>query len=63
MYHVYQNQGKGPITHGVISLDRFNIAMLLCTTVMYLVSMTKKYFNTMGISLLIVLQHGYSQIL
>ena len=63
MYHVYRNQGQGPITHGVESLDRFYIGMLPWPTVMYLVSMNSKYFNTMGISLLIALQWEYSQIL
>ena len=26
MYHVYQNQGQGPITHAVKFLDKFYIA-------------------------------------
>ena len=34
MYHVYLNQGKGPISHGVKSLDRFYVAILPCPTVM-----------------------------
>ena len=34
MYPVYWNQGQGPITHGVKSLARFYIAILLCPTVM-----------------------------
>ena len=34
MYRVYWNQGQGPITHGVKSLDRFCVAMLPCPVVM-----------------------------
>ena len=37
MYHVYQNQGQGPITHGVKSFDMFYVAMSPCPAVMYLV--------------------------
>ena len=33
MYHVFGNQGQGPITHGLKSLDRFYDAMLPCPTV------------------------------
>ena len=33
MYHVLWSQGKGPITHGLKSLDRFYDAMLPCPTV------------------------------
>ena len=33
MYHVFRNQGQGPITHGLKSLDRFYDAMLPCPTV------------------------------
>ena len=51
MYPVYQNQGQGPITHEVKFLDKFYVAMLPCPTVMYLVSMNLKYFNTVGNSL------------
>ena len=38
MCHVYRNQGQGPISHEVKSLDRFYVSMLPCPTVMYLVS-------------------------
>ena len=34
MYRVYRNQGQGPITRGIKSLDRFYVAMLPCATVM-----------------------------
>ena len=34
MYCLYQNQGQGPITHGVKSLDWFYSATLPCPTVM-----------------------------
>ena len=34
MYHVYWTQGQGPITHGVKSLDRFYVSMLLFPPVM-----------------------------
>ena len=34
IYCVYWNQGQKLRTHGVKSLDRFNIAMLPCPTVM-----------------------------
>ena len=30
MYLVFQNQGQGPITHGLKSLDRFYDTMLPC---------------------------------
>ena len=33
MYHIFRNQGQGPTTHGLKSLDRFYDAMLLCPTV------------------------------
>ena len=33
MYHVFRNQGQGPITHGLKSLDRFYDAILPCPTV------------------------------
>ena len=33
MYHVFRNQGQGPITHGLKSLDRFYDAVLPCPTV------------------------------
>ena len=33
MYYVFWNQGQGPITHGLKSLDRFYNAMLPCLTV------------------------------
>ena len=39
MYRFYRNHGLGPITHGFKSLDRFYCSMLLCSTVIYLVSM------------------------
>ena len=39
MHRVYRNQGQGPITHGIESLDRFYVAILPCPTVMYPVSM------------------------
>ena len=32
MFHVSRNQGQGPITHGLKSLDRFYNAMLPCPT-------------------------------
>ena len=32
LYHVYQNQGQGPITQGVTSLDRFYINEKFCCT-------------------------------
>ena len=34
MYHALRNQGQGPTTHGLKSLDRFYNAMLPCPTVM-----------------------------
>ena len=67
MYPVYQNQGQGPLTHVVKSLDRFRVAMLPDRIWSYSdVSgkhELKKYFNILGISPLIALQLGYSQIL
>ena len=33
MYHVFRNQGQGPITHGLKPLDSFYDAMLPCPTV------------------------------
>ena len=33
MYHVVRNQGQGPITHGLKSLDRFYDAVLPCPIV------------------------------
>ena len=33
MYHAFRNQGQGPITHALKSLDRFYDAMLPCPTV------------------------------
>ena len=33
LYRVFRNQGQGPITHGLKSLDRFYNAMLPCPTV------------------------------
>ena len=30
MYHVYRNQGQGPVTHGVKSIDMFYVAILPC---------------------------------
>ena len=33
MYHVFRNQGQGPIANGLKSLDRFYDAMLPCPTV------------------------------
>ena len=35
MYHVFRNQGQGPITRGLKSLDRFYDAMLPCPTVVF----------------------------
>ena len=69
MYRVCRNQGKDPYLNEINTLDRFYVAMLPCPTVMYLVSTDVsvkhelKYFNTMGISPLIALQRGYSQII
>ena len=63
MYRVYRNQGQGSITHGVKSLDMFYLAMLSCPIEMLSGKYDKKYFNIMGISPLIALQRGYSQIL
>ena len=36
MYHVFRNQGQGPITRGLKSLDRFYDVMLPCPTVVLL---------------------------
>ena len=33
MYHIFRNQGQGPTTHELKSLDRFYDAMLPCPTV------------------------------
>ena len=33
MYHIFRNQGPGPTTHELKSLDRFNDAKLPCPTV------------------------------
>ena len=63
MYYVYRNQGQWPITHGVKSLDRFYVAMLLCPTVMLSGKNECKIFQHCGYFLLIVLQQGYCQIL
>ena len=69
MYHACRNQGKDPYRSEINPLDRFYVAMLPCPTVMYLVSIDVsdkhelKYFKPMGISPLIALQRGYSQIL
>ena len=63
MYLVFRNQGQGPITYGLKSLDRFFNAMLPCPTVVLSGKENSKYFNTICISPLIELQQGYSQIL
>ena len=34
LYHVYRNQGQGPITHGVKFFNRLYVAMLACPTVL-----------------------------
>ena len=63
MYHVFRNRGRGPITHGLKSLDRFYDAMLPCPTVVLSVRMNSKYFNPICISPLIELQRGYNPLI
>ena len=52
MYHVFRNQGQGPITHELKSLDRFYDAILSCLTVVlsgkdeYKIFQHYKYFSS-----------------
>ena len=63
VYLVFRNQGQGPITRGLKSLDRFYDAMLPCFTVVLSGKDEFKIFHTIFISPLIELQWGCSQIL
>ena len=45
MYHIFRNQGQGPITHGLKSLHRFYDAMLPCPTVVLSVKDEFKIFQ------------------
>ena len=66
MYLIFRNQGQGPITHGLKSLDRFYDTMLPCPTLVLSGKDEFKIFQHymyLSSDTQIELQRGYSQIL